>query len=431
MSEAEPAFKIKLKLGQKSAISDREQPLSIKLNHPSASSTATATDRPRRFRTKIEPDSDEDESTHPQEEHLILRLPSSDPIAKEFREIAKKRLPFPQDFEIQFKDSRHGVFKWKGENLLVKLVDLPCIIESQKTIDRKQFYKVADICQMIKVSRAGNDDSSLPLFQQHQHHQYQTDDLLENSGITPPLKYCRYRRFQKRVNRRTLESIEREVARLLKEDANALHVETSFIDSQELEDRMQRDEEAATAEDEETATAEDEELQVIDEEDESEAEASVSSGVELVQDTQDRSSDESEDEEEEDLPEDQQLQREAEEDLDPELQMIAEQKRLTSEELRDLENKISEKVKQRDQAMNALVKKRFDDIVKRLNSELEIKKNSLAVLDAQIQEYIIAKQEEEEFRLEQEAQEADLEQDEGLDNPSYMMAMEEDEDVKL
>ena len=29
-----------------------------------------------------------------------------------------------------------------------KLVDLPCIIESQKTIDGKQMFKVADICQV-------------------------------------------------------------------------------------------------------------------------------------------------------------------------------------------------------------------------------------------------------------------------------------------
>ena len=29
-----------------------------------------------------------------------------------------------------------------------KLVDLPCIIESQKTLDNKQMFKVADICQV-------------------------------------------------------------------------------------------------------------------------------------------------------------------------------------------------------------------------------------------------------------------------------------------
>lgn len=32
-----------------------------------------------------------------------------------------------------------------------KVVDLPTIIESLKTIDNKSFYKTADICQMLLV----------------------------------------------------------------------------------------------------------------------------------------------------------------------------------------------------------------------------------------------------------------------------------------
>jgi TATA-binding protein-associated factor Taf7 len=32
-----------------------------------------------------------------------------------------------------------------------KLVDLPCIIESQKTLDNKQMFKVADICQVTAI----------------------------------------------------------------------------------------------------------------------------------------------------------------------------------------------------------------------------------------------------------------------------------------
>jgi transcription initiation factor TFIID subunit 7 len=29
-----------------------------------------------------------------------------------------------------------------------KLVDLPCVIEAQKTLDNKRMFKVADICQV-------------------------------------------------------------------------------------------------------------------------------------------------------------------------------------------------------------------------------------------------------------------------------------------
>ena len=46
-------------------------------------------------------------------------------------------------------DSRRAVFHIGTHLYSAKLVDLPCIIESQKTIDGKQMFKVADICQVI------------------------------------------------------------------------------------------------------------------------------------------------------------------------------------------------------------------------------------------------------------------------------------------
>ncbi len=44
-----------------------------------------------------------------------------------------------------------------GENLYpAKLVDLPCILESQKTLDNKHMFKVSDICQVRSHARAYN-----------------------------------------------------------------------------------------------------------------------------------------------------------------------------------------------------------------------------------------------------------------------------------
>lgn len=45
-------------------------------------------------------------------------------------------------------DGRHGIVRVDRVPLAAKLVDLPCIIESLKTIDKKTFYKTADICQV-------------------------------------------------------------------------------------------------------------------------------------------------------------------------------------------------------------------------------------------------------------------------------------------
>ena len=47
-------------------------------------------------------------------------------------------------------DLRKGVLLLDNYYLYAKVVDLPCIIESLKTIDFKSFYKSADISQMVR-----------------------------------------------------------------------------------------------------------------------------------------------------------------------------------------------------------------------------------------------------------------------------------------
>ena len=45
-------------------------------------------------------------------------------------------------------DSRRAVFTMNGITYASKLVDLPNIIESQKTFDNRHLFKVADISQV-------------------------------------------------------------------------------------------------------------------------------------------------------------------------------------------------------------------------------------------------------------------------------------------
>jgi transcription initiation factor TFIID subunit 7 len=53
---------------------------------------------------------------------------------------------------------------------------------------------------------------------------FNIDEFIWPHGITPPLHHVRKRRFRKRVNRRTIESVEQEVERLLEEDELAMEV---------------------------------------------------------------------------------------------------------------------------------------------------------------------------------------------------------------
>jgi TATA-binding protein-associated factor Taf7 len=56
----------------------------------------------------------------------------------------------PSD-SIELEESRKLIFKINDTLLPITILDLPCIIEAQKTIDYKNFYKSGDISQMMFV----------------------------------------------------------------------------------------------------------------------------------------------------------------------------------------------------------------------------------------------------------------------------------------
>jgi TATA-binding protein-associated factor Taf7 len=51
---------------------------------------------------------------------------------------------------------RKGRVQFDGWHFTSRLVDLPTIIESQKSIDNKTFYKTADICQLL-ICKEGDE----------------------------------------------------------------------------------------------------------------------------------------------------------------------------------------------------------------------------------------------------------------------------------
>lgn len=99
------------------------------------------------------------------EEQFILRLPPGEDCER-LRKIVSSR-DVPEDVWFKLKgefttlgmypttpssnvtpDSRRGIFHIGNSTYSSRLVDLPCVIESQKTLDNKQMFKVADICQV-------------------------------------------------------------------------------------------------------------------------------------------------------------------------------------------------------------------------------------------------------------------------------------------
>lgn len=161
------------------------------------------------------------------EEQLIFRMPEG-PECDKLRDSIQKR-QLGDDVWFKFKDSRRAVLHVGDSLFSAKLVDLPTITEAHKTLDNRQFFKVADIAQMLVVEGKIADESQASSGSKG----FNIDDFVYPHGITPPMQWARKRRFRKRAARRAIETVEKEVERLLKADKKADEVEYEMIDAAE------------------------------------------------------------------------------------------------------------------------------------------------------------------------------------------------------
>ncbi|PWW78283.1 hypothetical protein C7212DRAFT_364365 [Tuber magnatum] len=163
------------------------------------------------------------------EEQFILRMQPGEDCEYLREVIEKKELNVTTDVWMKFKDSRRAVVGVRGNLYGALLVDLPCIIESNKTLDKKAIFKSADISQMLVVGDRIDKEEEVLAVPAH------PQDLTYPHGVTPPMHYVRKRRFRKRISNRTIEAVEAEVERLLTEDAKAESSKFSLVDAVELE----------------------------------------------------------------------------------------------------------------------------------------------------------------------------------------------------
>ncbi|PWN40319.1 hypothetical protein IE81DRAFT_325673 [Ceraceosorus guamensis] len=170
------------------------------------------------------------------EEQLILRLAAGSPELETLRGWVRNRAVGTDkaNVELKFKDSRRATFKIGNTALPAKLVDLPTILETHKTLDGRQLFKVADISQMLLVG--GDGDRREEEEDANDRKGGGADAYVWDSGITPPMRYARKRRFRKRTNKRVIETVEKEVERLLADDKRAEKLEYEMIDVADLSD---------------------------------------------------------------------------------------------------------------------------------------------------------------------------------------------------
>ncbi|KAJ3385125.1 hypothetical protein HDU84_002445 [Entophlyctis sp. JEL0112] len=151
---------------------------------------------------KLKREIDKPDIPPPVEEHLILRV-ENPLLARTLKELVHSKDPAAlEKLAIRFAGP------------VALLLPVPCGLP---------LYKICDISQMLIVSEEGF--AGLP--------KDSSEDFVYPHGISAPLHFVRKRRFRKRISKRAIENVEREVERLLRADADAEminyeHVETEF-----------------------------------------------------------------------------------------------------------------------------------------------------------------------------------------------------------
>ncbi|KAI5167107.1 transcription initiation factor TFIID subunit 7 [Nematocida sp. AWRm78] len=156
------------------------------------------------------------------EDQFIIRPPES--IRDKVCEDVKNGLI--HKLTIKMVNNKEGTLTYENKTYKGCIVDLPCIIESHKTLDNRQFIKIADVSKIFIFTDQDIDISEL--------------EKESISGITSPMKYVKVRRFRKRLTKAPIiEEIEKEVAALLEKDKEAMRVDVQLINkdgSEEEED---------------------------------------------------------------------------------------------------------------------------------------------------------------------------------------------------
>ncbi|KAJ1839357.1 hypothetical protein LPJ73_006793, partial [Coemansia sp. RSA 2703] len=185
-----------------------------------------------------------------------------------------------------------------------------------------------------------------------------------------PLRDVRRTRFRRRMPEAKVDAIEREVLRLLEDDAQALAVKHEVYDELQTEDGRAATPgldilSPVTMDDLLTPLVADEDAGSVAED----LEFDESLAAELEQGLGELDDDEEEDEESEDESDDDDEQPGNERAL---------QIRLLGEETAELERMIQRKNDDLDSAPNPIIRRRFEDIIQRLRQELEAKREQLA-----------------------------------------------------
>lgn len=175
------------------------------------------------------------------ETQFILRLPE-EPAAV-LREAIQSGNSIKERLFISLEnDLRRGMVRLDNSYLYAKVMDLPTTVEAMKTIDKKSFYKTADISQVLICKEEPFGDPVTGELESPQKNKKKDPNKVDKKylyphGITPSLKNVRKRRFRKTLKKKNVElpEIEKEVKRLLRVDNEAVNVKWEIVECEDVE----------------------------------------------------------------------------------------------------------------------------------------------------------------------------------------------------
>lgn len=172
------------------------------------------------------------------ESQFVLRMapgPDNDLLRKAIEEktIGKSQSNGGPGVQFRFfdREGRKAMITIQGRHYAATMVELPCVIESLKSWNKKDWVKTADVCQMLLVlGQVKNEEEAKkyarPREVEPESHRYP-------HGLTPPMRWVRKRRFRPRKSYLDVERIENATEELLNEDERAEEAMYRLTDSDE------------------------------------------------------------------------------------------------------------------------------------------------------------------------------------------------------
>ncbi|KAI8940281.1 hypothetical protein NX059_003982 [Plenodomus lindquistii] len=132
-------------------------------------------------------------------------------------------------FRFFDREGRRALVQIQHRQYAATMVELPAVIESLKSWNKKDWVKTADICQMLLVlGRVQSEDEAKkyprPPYVDPDSHRFP-------HGLTPPMQWARKLRFRPRKSYLDVERAEAQMNRLLAEDERATSTRYELIDS--------------------------------------------------------------------------------------------------------------------------------------------------------------------------------------------------------